>query len=153
MLTLDVDKEMKHTCIFEEARWSAEVVYIDAEGKHSKVVMRTAVEHGQDLWHLDVNMRVLTEPVQEFVNRYDISPWSDTSRPTTWTSDSSVLGSMAGRFSVVGETILSEFKTEDGVCAGFECLVEMDESTYIAAGMLLNQGDIAGSWQVTLNRI
>lgn len=143
---------MRHTYLFEEARWKVEGVYVNADGSRCPIVGERMIAHDNTRWRLDGTMRLHENPNSEQRNSFDIAPWQDETKPTTWNSTSHELGESSGKFLAVEDAILSEYKSKDGVFSGFECLIELDEETYTGAGLLMRDGETFGSWQVTLTK-
>ena len=85
-------------------------------------------------------------------NIYEIVPFERGSDSTTWRSINPDLGTLVGTFAVVGDSILSAFRTEDGSFYGTEYLKNVDPDTYANRGVLLHKGKIVSSWSATVTR-
>lgn len=143
---------MRHTYLFEEAKWKVEGVYVNADGSRCPIIGERTIAHDNDKWQLEGTMRLHENPNSEHRNSFEIAPWKDDAVPTSWVSKIHELGESSGKFIAVEDAILSEFQSEGGAFSGFECLIAMDDETYTGAGLLMRGGETFGSWQVTLTK-
>ena len=115
---------MDHACILEEGVWRASGVYRDAGGKTTAAAGEARIVHGPSNWMLDGYMAVPPSGPTRFRNTY----------------------------SIVGETILSFCRSEDGRFSGAECLVHVDPATYRNRGVACQGEDMLSAWEMSLVR-
>ncbi|HBG13966.1 MAG TPA: hypothetical protein DDW96_01370, partial [Synergistaceae bacterium] len=72
---------------------------------------------------------------------------------TTWRSENPSLGPLVGSFAVVGDSILSTFRSPDVLYYGTEYLKSVNPDTYANRGVLMARDRIISSWSATLTRI
>ncbi len=144
--------KMGHTFLFEEGRWKAEGFFRDARGHTVLVRGETQVFHSEERWIMEGFMEIEGEVPRRIENRYIVEPFEDRDI-TFWSSENPDLGRLRGKFTVVGDSILSCFKDEDGGYSGMEYLRFVDGNTYINRGTLLKDEELLSSWSVTLGRV
>jgi hypothetical protein len=144
---------LKHTFLFEPAAWSVAGTFwagdrqpIDAQG-------RIEICHRDSCWLLAGSMKVLSAPPVEFVSAYSIELPDRDATTLKWTAENAMLGKLSGVFSIVGDSILSNFHSADGAYRGTEHLALIDPDNYRACAMLLFNNRKLSSWQVQLTRI
>jgi len=141
---------MKHTFLVEPGHWLARGEVIAGPAQTRPVEGEARIEHRRRIWHNSVVMRVQAEPPLEFRNLYEIVPFPQGSPWTSWSSSNPVLGPLAGRFVLVGDTILSMFQSLDGACHGCESMVLESPATYRYRGTVLRGGIPLACWSVVL---
>jgi hypothetical protein len=113
----------------------------------------TAIEHGDKVWSLNGFMELKRDEPVRFYNNYTIQPILPGRDHTAWTSVNPSLGTLVGRFMIVGDIILSRYRSEDGKYSGTESLRMVDPKTYENRGFAFQESNKLSSWQVTLERI
>lgn len=83
-------------------------------------------------------------------NRYEIVPLSPGGRSTHWTASNPVLGTLSGRFVVVGDAILSFYANPTGRIRGHECLQQRDERRYSVRGAMMEEDKVISTWALEL---
>ena len=81
---------------------------------------------------------------------YEIQPLVPGNLATGWTSKSASLGSLHGRFLVVGDSILSAYESATGRYRGQDTILRRDERHYSARGALFDGGKLISAWTVEL---
>lgn len=144
---------MNHSYIFEEGNWKAIGIYFDQESNEIEVYGETTIRHLNDEWVLDGFMELKIESPIRFFNKYSIIPLPDNKDYTQWTSENPALGRLIGKFMIIGDTILSSYRSEDGIYSGAESLFRIDSNKYLNRGFAFKGEDKLSSWEVTLGRL
>lgn len=143
----------RHTYLFEAGKWKAIGTYFDEKGLPVNVLGESTLELQQDIWILKGFMEIqLDEPVKVF-NSYQIEPFADDKDHTRWTSENPALGTLTGRFTVVNDTIISQYHTNDRKYSGTEILLFIDDDQYQSWGVVYEDERKMSSWEVMLERI
>jgi hypothetical protein len=143
---------MAHTFLFEPAVWTSAGTLWRADGEPLETVGRTEIAHRTECWLLSGTLKVLGSPPTEFVHAALIEPPRPESHSMKWTAESATLGTLLGRFAVIGPSIMSVYGCESSGYHGSEHLGQLDADHYRSAGMLLLRDQIIYSWQMTLER-
>jgi hypothetical protein len=143
---------IRHTFLFEEARWAARGTFFDAGGAATAVDGAARITHADGAWFNRSFMRRLADSPLEVTNDCRIVPFAPGALATRWESTNVALGRLAGRFALVGDSILSTYATEAGDCSGSECLQMTAEDRYLGRGVLYRDGALFSSWIVELRR-
>ena len=130
--------------------WRAEGEYRDAAGRPAPVSGETTIRHEDGKWHFDGVLRVLGDRPALQHNRYEIVPLSDGARSTHWSSSNPVLGTLAGRFVLAGDAILSFYASPTGRYRGYECIQQRDERRYSVRGAMMDEDKVISSWALEL---
>ncbi|CAH0119522.1 MULTISPECIES: hypothetical protein [unclassified Paenibacillus] len=144
---------MKHSYLFEEGHWKATGRYYDQEGNQVEVYAETTIRHMEKEWILDGYMELQSEHPVKIFNTYSIDPIPARAEFTTWTSENPALGTLSGKFMMIGDTILSAYVSENGLYSGSECLVKINDRQYANRGFAFHGEMKLSSWEVTLERI
>ncbi len=144
---------MRHTYILSEGEWESRGQFFDAAGIGLPAEGRTRIVHEARTWKLTGYMRIISEPPVEFRNDYSITPFPEGGDTTVWSSVNPALGRMNGRFTLVEDSILSLYNTDDGAYRGVEYLFMIGEGRYINRGVLYHNGGKVSSWAVELRRV
>lgn len=136
---------MKHTFLFEEGRWQARGTLSTAGGGDEEVCGVTTIRHTAEAWLMEARMG-------SYENRYRIEPFAPERPWTPWSSRSPAAGRVRGRFSVVDDSILSMFTSDDGRFAGFEYLRRISDDCYECRGSFFKGPHRVSAWTVRLSR-
>jgi hypothetical protein len=143
----------EHTYLFRQGVWSADGCYRDNEDREFPVRGETRILHGDGKWLLEGKMCLFGDEEKSFSNSYEIEPFGEGRQYTSWISFNPAIGNMAGRFAVIDDTILSEFRSADDRFSGAEALRQINNQTYRSRGALFDGGRLISSWAVTLAMI
>lgn len=142
---------MKHTFLLTQGKWSASGVYTDEEGVTAPAEAELTITHLGDLWLNEGTMRV-EGGTSVFTNRYEIVPLAKGTLTTTWKSTNPAIGVLYGIFSIVGDSILSAYCSDDGSYSGMEYLRQVSTDAYENRGIMLHEGMRVSSWEMDLTR-
>jgi hypothetical protein len=143
----------RHTYLFETSRWKAIGTYYDEDSIPVNVIGETSIDIKSEVWTLDGQMELqLDDPLKTF-NRYLIKPFDVQKDHTTWISDNPALGKLKGKFTIVNDTIISQYQSEGGKYSGTEILLYIDHDQYQSWGVLYGNDIKISSWEVMLERI
>jgi hypothetical protein len=67
-----------------------------------------------------------------------------------WQSYNPALGTLEGKFEIIGNSIISHYKSKDGVYSGTETLIQIDEKTYYNVGVSFCNNIKMSSWTAIL---
>ena len=143
---------MRHTYLREQGIWLAEGLYYDEAGEAVEVRGHSDISHEGDVWIINSEMSLATDPPVSFAHRYRVVPLGERTDATTWESDNSALGPLKGTFALVDETILSAYLSEDRLHWGTECLRMIDKHHYRGHGALFRQARRVSAFVVNLRR-
>jgi hypothetical protein len=143
---------MHHTFLFEPGIWKAAGTFWTADGRALEADGRSEVSHAKECWMIAGKLRVLASPTVEFVNIYCMQPPAKDVLTSKWTMENATLGKLHGIFSVVGPSIMSLYRSEQGAYQGSEHLLQLEEDRYEAYGLLLMDDRRLSSWRVVLKR-
>ena len=118
---------MKHSYIFDSLCWKAEGTYYDNVAVFPSEA-KVEIIHTGEKWSLDGFMEVEYSIPVRFTNTYEIS--SSGKRHIELKSYNPALGVLRGSFEVIGDCIISHYKSEDGMYSGTETLFYKDEKHY-----------------------
>lgn len=143
----------RHTYLFEAGKWKAIGTYFDDKGYPVSVTGESTLEIQQNIWILKGFTEIqLDEPVKIF-NTYQIEPFPDDRDFTRWTSENPALGTLTGYFTVVNDTIISQYHSKDRRYSGTEILLFIDADQYQNWGAAYEDERKMSSWEVMLERI
>jgi hypothetical protein len=143
---------IRHTYLFDEARWSARGTFFGTSGEATPLDGITQITHGEDTWLNRSLMRLRAAPPIELTSDYRVKPFAPDAMATQWESHSPALGRLLGNFALVGDSVLSTFASEDGVHSGSECLQMMESDRYLGRGVLYRDRSFFYAWIVELRR-
>lgn len=143
---------MKHTLFVQPGSWAASGRFLDENEAEIPIVGSAEIIHHEEQWVNRSTMRLLTDPPVDLANQYEIHPLPAGSATTPWSSFNPSLGRMLGSFSLVGDSILSTYRSEDGAYSGAECLLQEDADTYRVWGVLFKEGTKLSSWEAVMKR-
>ena len=143
---------MKHTFLLKEGFWVAEGEYYDEYGNVYSVVGQSETTHQEEVWFNEGIMKVFFDEPVAIANRYEIDPFRPGKTSTHWKSSNRILGNLKGHFFIVGDSILSLFRSEDGRYSGTEWLQMVGEGTYWSRRVLLDGNRMLSSWSMELRK-
>lgn len=141
-----------HTFLLKPARWQASGVFVDPAGQTLPMAGHSVVLHGEGIWSLTGKIQLTGETTVEIVNDCRIVPFPPGELQTTWTSNNPALGTLKGRFVIVGDTILSSFESDDRRFRGAEWLRRLDAGSYENRGVLFEEERLLSAWAAELRR-
>jgi hypothetical protein len=144
--------QLRHTWLFEPGIWSAagrfwEKGESEREGRGTSIVRHTGA-----LWEIEGSMEICGEPPVRFQNNYRIAAPRADARIVPWQSENPALGTLNGVFVVLGDTIMSSFRSGDGGFVGSEAMRHLAPDRYQAQGLLLGSGAVVSAWSMELLR-
>ncbi len=140
----------EHTFLLREGVWRAEGEHIDALAKHTAIEGEAEIRHYPDKWVSTSVMRTLAAKPVESRSVYEIHPLVPGNISTPWSSQSAALGSLNGRFLLLGDTILSTWESATGRFRGSEFMLMRKPAHYSARGALYEGGKLMSAWVVEL---
>lgn len=141
-----------HT-FFNEGKWLARGFFFDEQMNAFAASGDTIVKHEKDLWVNIGHMHIEMPTPVIYEAKYEIVPFKQGQLSTTWAAANVDVGKLVGTFVVVGDTILSIYKTEgSGPFSGAEILKQSEDGEYEARGALLRDGVRISSWTFKLTR-
>ena len=143
---------MEHTFLLRAGLWRARGEFVDAVGHLTGVEGTAEVRHYPDRWIYEGVLRTLNPTPQETRTVYEIHPLAPGTFATHWFSNSPTLGTLRGRFLVVGDTILSAYESATGRYRGQDTLLRRSERRYSARGALFDGAKLLSAWAVELLR-
>ena len=136
---------MNHTYFFVTQNWKADGTYYDEKGNDCPLHGEVSIIHSAKQWTLTGFLEVrFTQPVR-FTNDYTIKH-SENSSTLLWESYNPALGTLKGKFEIIGDSIISHYISEDGVYSGTETLVLKSPTEYYNAGVSFCRGQKMSSW-------
>ena len=141
-----------HTFLFKEGLWRCEGDFLDATGKSTKVAGEAQIRHYPDKWVYEGALRMGTTPPVEHRTVYEIQPMAPGNFATPWTSKSAALGTLRGRFLVVGDAILSAYESATGRYRGQDTILRRDERHCSTRGALFDGGMLVSAWSIELSQ-
>lgn len=142
-----------HSYLFKAGLWRADGEYFDDGGNRYPVEGESRITHRNALWYNESEIKMFGSPDIAFCNDYEIVPFQEGADITAWTSTNNALGKLSGRFVLVGDAILSAFRSADGVYTGTECLLKTSPIVYRNWGALFCGPKKLSSWMLRLNRV
>ncbi len=143
---------MNHTLFFQEGIWHAKGQYHDEEDRPVAAEGETKITHLQGKWLNEGKLKLLGDNPAEFQNAYEIVPFKDGEDTTEWNSINSPLGTIRGKLMVIDDSIISVFRSEDGLYSGSEYMLQTDARNYKARGFLFRGDRKISSWSVELHK-
>lgn len=143
---------MHHTFLLEEGNWYASGILLDASEAEVPIAGHAYIKHHEGTWFNHSMMRLLSEPPVEMKNDYEIKPFPENWSSTVWISLNPSLGRMEGTFAIIGNSILSTFRSERGDYSGSEYFLKEDDTTYQVKGVLFKGKGKVYSWEAMLTR-
>jgi len=142
----------EHTFLVREGVWRAEGGYFDGMGKRTEVEGEAEIRHYPGQWISASVMRTRAPRPVESRSAYEIVPFARGNIATPWISQSPNLGSLSGRFLLLGDAILSSWESATGKFRGSETMLMRGERHYSARGALFDGGKLMSAWAVELKR-
>ena len=143
---------MKHPFLFEPAAWTARGSFFDDKGQRITASGQTTVRHSDTQWLIEGAMDIHSDPMVRYTSRYEMIPVAEDALATPWQSHNPALGTLKGSLVMVDDCILVQYLSADGMYAGSESLMMIDESTYSVRGALVRSGHRIASWAMALMR-
>ena len=143
----------EHTFLFREGLWRVEGEFFDGLGSRLEVDGQAAIRHYPDKWLYEGSLRTRAPKPAEHKTVYEIQPFAPGNFATSWSCASATLGSLHGRFLVVGDAILSAYESATGRFRGQDTILRRDERSYSARGALFDAGKLISAWAVELRLI
>lgn len=142
---------MEHTFLLAPGLWRAEGEVTDALGSLTAIEGEVAIRHYPDKWIYEAALRTLVAQPVEQRTLYEIQPLASGNFATSWSSTSATLGTLRGRFIVVGDAILSSYASATGRYRGQDTLLQRSARRYSARGALFDGAALLSAWSVELS--
>lgn len=137
---------IRHSFFLDPGLWRARGRFFDAEGGVLTIEGETEMSHEAKCWRLSAVMRLPGITLVELRNDYRIRPLPAGGRETEWASQNSALGRLAGRFTLIEDTILSVFASSDGRHGGVETMWRRADDRYLTRGTFRTEDALMSSW-------
>lgn len=142
--------EAGHAFLLKEGLWRSEGEFFDGTGNRIGVSGEAHIRHYPDKWVYEGVLRTATTPPAEHRTVYDIQPLAPGNFATPWTSKSASLGTLHGRFILLGDAILSAYESATGRYRGQDTILRRNDKHYSARGALLDGGKLLSAWSIEL---
>lgn len=142
-----------HAYLFKPGLWRADGEYFDGGGVAYPVEGESRITHRNALWYNESEMKISGGDDFAFSNYYEIVPFRENRDATLWTSANDTLGKLSGQFVLVGDAILSFFRSDNAEYTGTEYLLRISDIVYRNWGTLFCGREKLSSWMIRLNRI
>ncbi len=144
---------MQHTFLFEEGEWVANGSYTDENSARHPATGSTKISHTDRGWINAGSMMMLSGTgLVTFENRYEITPFAEGADHTPFTAENPMLGSLAGEFVIVGDSILAVSSSADGSVTAAEYLRMIGDDSYENRGFVLKEGRKIAAWELDLHK-
>lgn len=142
----------RHPYFTDGALWAAQGWYFDESGHMIRCRGWTRVRRARDVWTVSSELRLdLFEPDPIALRSVlSLTPPAPADREAFWSAENPVLGGFAGRFTAVGDTLMSIGFSEDGLYQAVEMFILGEGDEYYARGTLARESETLGAWAVTL---
>ena len=140
---------MEHSYFFRELVWNAQGTYYDGEQNRFPLSGRVTLVRRPGKWTLDGFLDVAFPQPARFENAYTIAQGAQSST-LEWESYNPALGTLRGSFEIVGDCIISRYRSPDGVYEGTETLLQTSETSYYNVGVTFCNGKKMSSWVANL---
>lgn len=140
----------EHTFLLREGLWRVQGEFYDGTGNRAEVEGEAQIRHYPEKWVYEGTLRTRAASPAEHHTLYEIAPFAPGNLATSWTSTSASLGSLHGRFLIVGDAILSAYESATGRYRGQDTIQRRDERHYSARGALFDGGKLISAWAVEL---
>lgn len=141
-----------HTYILEEGVWKASGLFYDEFNNEFTLEAETRTVHNDEEWIHEGSMLVKSKKPLEISNRYEIIPFVKNKDFTNWVQFNPSLGIITGKFMIIDNVILSDYRSETGEYTGTEVLIQIDEKTYINKGFAFRGNMKLSSWAAELKK-
>lgn len=145
---------ISHPYFAKGATWAAEGWYRDEHGYTLPCEGMTRVAHGRSQWSISTELRVLVfDSPLTLRGTYDLNIPEPGDTEAFWTSEGGTLGPLAGRFTVIDDTLMISAFSEDGRTVLLESLFLTEDDDYLSRGNLMRDGDTVALWSMTLTPV
>lgn len=142
-----------HTFLFKNAVWEAVGLFSDKEGHQFSVEGISKIERKSNVWLNDVMLKVQNGQSHEVFSFYEITPFEEADRYTTFLSQTPDLGKIKGQLLICDNDIFISFVSEDGKYSGVDHMVRVDEHHYSTNGFIYFGKQRHSSWDIQLKRV
>ncbi len=143
---------IKHTFLLTEGEWAAAGFYYDHENHKVPVEGQTSITHHESVWIIEGYLKLMIENGDIFTNSYEINPIPEGKDYTCWKSYNPSLGKISGFFTIIADTIISQYFSACGSIQGCEVVLRINDQEYISRGTVFASNKKLSSWSVNLTR-
>jgi hypothetical protein len=111
-------------------------------------VGQSETTHRKGLWIDEPIIRVFFDEPMAFATRFEIEPFGTGEATTRFRAANRILGNLEGRFIIEGDSIRSQFRSEDGHYSAWEQARMVGEGIYRSGRVLLNGDRALSSWRL-----
>lgn len=148
----DTVTKTDHTYLLKPGTWKITGVYHDAGNNPIELTGKTIVEQYNDQWILSRVMELDDPAATRFSRVFRVIPMQNDSDHTTWWSDAPEVGTLMGRFMIVGKTLMSSYQSESRLFSGTEVFEKVSDNKYTTSGFALNGEEKLASWEIILKK-
>jgi hypothetical protein len=140
-----------HAYLLQEATWQVSGTYLDESGHEAPCWGQSTIEHGAT-WTVDSFLTVQGTETETFRSHQHVTPLRGDAASTEYSSESTDLGTVRGRFTFVGDTIIGIGRAEHADLLVVDALRRADIDRYESRGKLVSDGRLLSAWVLTLTR-
>ena len=145
---MEEESESPHAALFSTGSWKASGCFFDEKENATLAEGHTQIFRCSRHWF--IRSSFLLSDGRKIENVYQVEALGG--GVAEWTSRSSLLRECRGKFLVLGDLILSTFRSEDGQFSGLETLRKLDDSHYRNRGQLFFSKHKHSSWSFEFRR-
>ena len=140
---------MPHTFLLKPAASDVTGTYTSTE-KTLLVTGKSTIVHHEKIWAVDSFIQLENGVVLQ--TDYKVEPLKISCLSVAFTAASSVLGELAGNFTIQDDKIIEVYNTKNQQFTGQEIMTMLDENHYISKGCLYQQGIVESTWLLNLTK-
>ncbi|MEM6431394.1 MAG: hypothetical protein AAF708_19305 [Deinococcota bacterium] len=143
---------MTHQLFLNPGVWRVAGYYLDRD-THRGNIAGTFTVNQVDAVLTTQSHIVLNDQVNKpYVNSRVVEPFLPNKHATLWRSSHSLMGPLQGSFTIVEDSILSNFNSPNHYYVGSEYLIQVFSDEYSSRGAVLAAGQRLISWRIELTR-
>ena len=146
---------MRHTFLLKEGIWVAQGKFIDEAGQMIPLKGEMRIKHGRRFWSNDTVILLLREGNSslQLTRHYTIRPFAAARHYTTWHADDPSIGTLIGKYIIIGNSIISTAVSEDSRYISTEVVTIEDAGIYKYRGFLFKKEERVSTWWGKLKKV
>lgn len=144
------EEAMLHTFLLQPITWGVTGSYTSM-GKTLLVTGKSTILHNEKTWIIDSFIQLENGVVLQ--TDYKVEPFKVSCASGAFTAASSILGELAGTFTIQDNKIIEVYHTKDQQFTGQEIMTMLDENHYTSIGTLYQHGTVKSTWSLNLTKI
>ena len=143
---------LEHKELLEPGTWKITGEFTDKEGLTFSIEGKVEVKPRPESTLMEWTIKLQNDAGTTLYKTYHVDPFPEGEFTTKWKGEIEQLGKFTGNITMMKESIVITYTSENGELSGMDNLIKIDNKKYRYKGSLLESDGILESWAAQIQK-